>query len=493
MPDTIEGKTQGYEFGSVGASPKVEEYEFGSVRLSQRKPKDMKFGRGGQRKMMQQMIFYRSNDKSDLLEKMSSLMAWVGETQSKNNKESEKDSEEKNNLQKLYYDCVAKLYEYAGENGYRGNLWHCYLADFLADHENPYSIACEMRGEVEGTLKEAVLHDIQKFQEMFRYDLNSLDEAFGNHCFKALMNYEPSRKKFIQYNKKIAAEIVELSQRLANAASVEDFRRELDDFYGEYGVGVFGLHKAFRVERTREKLWINPIHNIEVTSLEDIVGYEIAKKKLVDNTEAFLTGQKANNCLIFGDAGTGKSSSIRAILNQYYDQGLRMIEIYKHQYQELNELIDRLKCRNYKFIIYMDDLSFEEFETEYKYLKAVIEGGLGSKPGNVLIYATSNRRHLIKESFADKENGGDIHKNETVQEKLSLFARFGVTIYFGAPDKKEFQNIVTTLAKRNGISLSEEELLLKANQWELSGGGRSGRTARQLIDAITGQNKMPTE
>ena len=222
------------------------------------------------------------------------------------------------------------------------------------------------------------------------------------------------------------------------------------------------------------------------------MGYESAKKKPVDNTEAFVKGRRANNCLLFGDAGTGKSSSIKAILNKYYDQGLRMIEVYKHQFQDLNDVIAQIKNRNYKFIIYMDDLSFEEFEIEYKYLKAVIEGGLERKPDNVLIYATSNRRHFIRESFRDKEEREEeLHTNDTLQEKLSLVARFGVTIYFGKPAKKEFQEIVRQLAKRNGIEMDEEQLLLEANRWELNHGGMSGRTAQQFIDYLLGMETQP--
>ena len=180
---------------------------------------------------------------------------------------------------------------------------------------------------------------------------------------------------------------------------------------------------------------------------------------------------------------------IKAILNQYYDQGLRIIEVYKHQFKDLNDIIAQIKNRNYKFIIYMDDLSFEEFEIEYKYLKAVIEGGLEKKPKNVLIYATSNRRHLIRETFKDKQDRDeDMHTNDTVQEKLSLVARFGVTIYYGAPTKKEFQQIVKELAKANQIQMPEEELLLEANKWELAHGGLSGRTAQQFIDFLLGQN-----
>lgn len=260
-------------------------------------------------------------------------------------------------------------------------------------------------------------------------------------------------------------------------------------FYKEFGVGKLGLHKAFRVAHDENGVQILPITNIKHVNLDDLVGYEVAKKKLIDNTEAFVQGRKANNCLLFGDAGTGKSSSIKAILNQYYDQGLRMIEIYKHQFQDLNDVIAQIKNRNYRFIIYMDDLSFEEFEIEYKYLKAVIEGGLEKKPDNILIYATSNRRYLIREKFSDnkEERDGDIHTNDTIQEKISLASRFGVTIFFGSPNKKEFQNIVKTLAQRYGVSMSEEELLLEANKWELSHGGLSGRTAQQFIDYLLGQ------
>ena len=279
----------------------------------------------------------------------------------------------------------------------------------------------------------------------------------------------------------------ELSRHLASSASPEQFKEIVTGFYKEFGVGKLGLHKAFRIEHTEEGARIVPITKIAHVHLDDLVGYELAKKKLIDNTEAFVAGKRANNCLLFGDAGTGKSTSIKAILNQYYDQGLRMIEVYKHQFQDLNDIIAQIKNRNYKFIIYMDDLSFEEFEIEYKYLKAVIEGGLERKPDNILIYATSNRRHLIRETFRDKEDRDEeLHTNDTVQEKLSLVARFGVTIYFGKPAKKEFQEIVKTLAQRNELAIPEEELLLEANKWELSHGGLSGRTAQQFIDYLMG-------
>ena len=186
--------------------------------------------------------------------------------------------------------------------------------------------------------------------------------------------------------------------------------------------------------------------------------------------------------LLFGDAGTGKSSSVKAIVNEYYDRGLRIIEVYKHQFRLLSDILEQVKDRNYRFLIYMDDLSFEESELEYKYLKAILEGGLGRRPDNVLIYATSNRRHLVRENFRDKEEADEeLHRRDTVQEKLSLSARFGVTIYFGSPDKKLFKKIVKALADRNGITLPEDELYAEANIWELEHGGLSGRTASQFI------------
>jgi len=167
-----------------------------------------------------------------------------------------------------------------------------------------------------------------------------------------------------------------------------------------------------------------------------------------------------------------------------------MIEVYKHQFKDLSDVLEQIKDRNYKFIIYMDDLSFEDYELEYKYLKAILEGGLGKRPDNVLIYATSNRRHLIREKFSDKrELDDDLHNNDTVQEKLSLAARFGVTIYYGSPDKRQFQTIVKALAKRSHVDMAEEELFLKASQWELSHGGLSGRTAAQFITHLLGQDQ----
>lgn len=358
----------------------------------------------------------------------------------------------------LLYSCIHRLLEMAGNHGFYGNLWHCYLANLLVNNENSYSMACEVTGKATGTINRAVLHDIAIFKELFDYDFSDMAKTLAAEAFWLITDYTGGDDAGRVYNSRIRDRICALAVQFTKDRTPEEMKDSLTEFYKEYGVGKFGLHKAFRVEHGEKGVEIVPIRKIAHVYLEDLVGYEIPKQKLIENTEAFVEGRKANNCLLFGDAGTGKSSSIKGIANAYYEKGLRIIELYKHQFQDLNGIIAQIKNRNYKYIIYMDDLSFEDFETEYKYLKAVIEGGLEQKPPNVLIYATSNRRHLIREKFSDKGEGrDDLHKGDTVQEKLSLASRFGVTIFFAAPDKKEFQNIVEVLAKRHGLTLPVQE------------------------------------
>ena len=313
-------------------------------------------------------------------------------------------------------------------------------------------------------------------------------ETSGASCpWHDLAEFTPVGDGSRIFNRRVRDRIIELAVALGKAPDVESFAAAVTQFYHEFGVGKYGLNKAFRIEENGHDARVIPVVNVEHVYFDDLVGYQLQKQKLIENTEAFLAGRAANNVLLFGDAGTGKSSCIKAVLNEYYDRGLRIIEVYKHQFHALSSVLEQVQDRNYKFIIFMDDLSFEESELEYKYLKAIIEGGLGRKPNNVLIYATSNRRHLIREKFSDKrELDDDLHVNDTVQEKLSLVARFGVTIYFGSPDKKQFQNIVKVLAERYKVAMPEDELLAEANKWELQHGGLSGRTAAQFIAYLLG-------
>ena len=423
-----------------------------------------------------ELIIYKNLEQEQILNDMTFLME---------NYNNEYYNEE--DLKSLLFACTGSILELCVDHGFEGNLWHDYLTFLLANDENAYSTSCETVGETGGSINKVALHDFSIFKELFDYDFSAMEAGLGVDCVSMILDYTGSGTHGSVFNGRIRNRICALAKSLGQTKDAEEFKASVTQFYKEFGVGKLGLHKAFRVAHDEEGVHIVPITKIAHVQLDELVGYESAKKKLIDNTEAFVKGRRANNCLLFGDAGTGKSSSIKAILNKYYDQGLRMIEVYKHQFQDLNDVIAQIKNRNYKFIIYMDDLSFEEFEIEYKYLKAVIEGGLERKPDNVLIYATSNRRHLIRESFRDKEERDEeLHTNDTVQEKLSLVARFGVTIYFGKPAKKEFQEIVRQLAKRNGIEMDEEKLLLEANRWELNHGGMSGRTAQQFIDYLLG-------
>lgn len=396
-------------------------------------------------------------------------------------------------LTREIYTEIKHLLNLATEYGFDHNLWHNYLTYFLITNENSFSITCEKVGANVGSVNHFAHNDFRALKNLFDYDFSEIEEALHIDCFSSISNYTAIVKKELMYNKNVSEKVQDLSAKLEKAADEKEFFDIVTGFYKDYGVGMFGLNKAFRIQdRTDGEIKFLPINNMDKVMLDDLVGYEIQKQKLVENTEAFVYGRKANNVLLFGDSGTGKSTSIKAIVNEYYDRGLRMIEIYKHQFKDLSNVIARIKNRNYRFIIYMDDLSFEEFEIEYKFLKAVIEGGVETKPENILIYATSNRRHLIKENWSDRndvETGDGMHRSDTMEEKLSLVHRFGVTINYSKPTQKEYFNIVVQLAKRNGIDMDEKELCAEANKWELSHGGISGRTAQQFINYLAGKKE----
>lgn len=429
---------------------------------------------------IQECVLYRNMEHDEILRQMTELMENVRGSRL-----------ELEACRPIFFQCVNGLVEMAGSYGFSGNLWHNYLTLLLVSHENAFSRACEIRGGVEGSVNALALHDFEIFRKLYEFDLSEFDRIFETSCCAILRDYQAAENSGRMFNKRVRDRICSMSKTLAGAGDAREFMEDMVQFYRDFGVGKLGLHKAFRIEHGKNgEVVIAPVTRIAHVQLEDLVGYEIPKQKLIENTEAFVRGRKANNCLLFGDAGTGKSSSIKGILNRYYEEGLRIIEVYKHQFQDLNQVISQIKDRNYRFIIYMDDLSFEEFEIEYKYLKAVIEGGLERKPDNILIYATSNRRHLVRERSGDKlelNDEDDLHSSDTVQEKLSLVYRFGVRIYFGAPSRKEFENIVRALAARNKIAMPEKELLLEAGRWELSHGGLTGRTAQQFIDHLLGK------
>ncbi|MCR5542927.1 MAG: ATP-binding protein [Eubacterium sp.] len=423
---------------------------------------------------------------------------------------------DKTELTSRIYKEIHKLLEIGTDFGFDKNLWHDYIAYVLVTNENPFSLTAERMAPEGGSVNEFVLRDMMIFNHFFEYDFSRLEKSLGIDCFSVISNYKSIHKRRQLYNKNVSEKVRALSDAIyENLKSIrggdgksqgqmspEEEKKAAEgtftlirDFYEKYGVGMFGLNTAFRISSDKGlrgydeypgEVTFSPINNTDRVMLDDLIGYEIQKQRLKSNTEAFINGSPANNVLLYGDAGTGKSTSIKALINEYYDKGLRMIELYKHQMRYLSPIISSIKNRNYRFIIYMDDLSFEENETEYKYLKAVIEGGLETRPDNVLIYATSNRRNLIRETWNDiSDIEIDKHRSDTLQEKLSLVSRFGVSIPYMKPNKKEYEEIVSGLAERAGIEATKDEILAEANKWSVSHGGMSGRVAQQLIDSLT--------
>lgn len=424
-----------------------------------------------------QLLMYGDLQESSILYRLGAIL-----------EELDTESYSKMEITKKVHALSKELLMLATDYGFDDNLWHNYLAFYIIMNENPFSLVSEKSEIQEGTVNTLVEQDFGILKELFDYDFSVIEEKLGINCFSLFSNYRSIKKKELMYNRNVSEKVRTLSKALEAAPDAHAFFEVVTQFYTRIGVGMFGLNKAFRIGEEKDgSIRFLPINNMDEVKLSDLVGYEIQKKKLVDNTEAFVRGMRANNVLLFGDAGTGKSTSVKAIVNEYYDRGLRMIEIYKHQFKDLSAVIAAIKNRNYRFIIYMDDLSFEEHEIEYKFLKAVIEGGVETRPDNILIYATSNRRHLIKETWNDRNdqsNGADKHHSDTVEEKMSLAARFGVTINYSKPEPKEYVEIVTQLAERNHIDMPTEDLVAAAKAWEISHGGLSGRTAQQFIDHI---------
>jgi len=389
-------------------------------------------------------------------------------------------------------DCcrriVKQLMEFACLYGFGGNLWHSYVAYYIASDQNPFSLEQERRKAENTAAWNLALSDCRILRKIFNWDFQTYfgKDDIGRNMAKAIDDYRGA----VGLKSDAGSMIENFKKCLEDADNDEEFFKAVAEFYHSSGAGDIGLNKAFTVKvDSLGSAYLSPVKVMENIRLSDLIGYEVQKRQLTENTEAFLDGKPANNVLLYGDGGTGKSTSIRAISNRYCSEGLRIIQVYRHQMKYLGQIIEQIKDRNYKFIIYMDDLSFEDFETEYKYLKAVIEGGLEQRPENVLIYATSNRRHLIKETWNDRndmEYNGDIHSSDSKEEKLSLSERFGVQIYYGKPTKEEFHYIVETLAQREKVNMSLEELRKEANKWEIRHGGVSGRSARQFIDYIKG-------
>ena len=252
---------------------------------------------------------------------------------------------------------------------------------------------------------------------------------------------------------------------------------------GKKGYGMFAKHHVFTVENGR----LVPVKYPDPQKLSELPGYEKEREKVIANTRALLAGSPANNVLLYGDAGTGKSSTVKAIANEYAADGLRLVEVKKNQLYQIPDLMDQLAANPLKFILFIDDLSFSSNDDNFAALKAILEGSVGGRARNIAVYATSNRRHLVREVWSDRsdiEHDGDIHRSDTVEEKLSLASRFGLQLFYPAPTFEEYQQIVSILSERAGTDLTAEQLRAAAATWQVRSGSRSGRTAQQFVNQL---------
>ncbi|MEQ8202072.1 MAG: ATP-binding protein, partial [Syntrophomonadaceae bacterium] len=374
----------------------------------------------------------------------------------------------------LYYDIYSQLVCFSEEQQLSGDIWHNYLVGLLARDENPFSLAGERGAGILPGLFQLVIRDMEIIRKSFSLDWAAVARAVAPDGLPILREFQPGVRipGFYGQNLQALGQLLDLDNGPVMMAS------QLAEFYDRQGCGLMNRYLAFRWDKGLQGI-VNP----DPVRLGDLVGYQYQKLIITANTEAFLEGKKANNVLLYGEKGTGKSSAVKAMLNEYGDKGLRMIELRKSQLEQFPVVVRSICERGLRFIIFIDDFSFEDFETEYKNIKASIEGGLEIRPANVLLYVTSNRRNLVKENWSER-SADDVHGFDARQEKLSLADRFGITITFPSPDQELFLAIVETLARRQGVELDVEELRRRALQWERNYHGRSGRSAEQFINSL---------
>ena len=373
------------------------------------------------------------------------------------------------------YAFAAGLIEKAESLGLAGNILRAYFLHVLARTENPFARTLEQTaGSAGKSLRRAFVRDMELLSDIFHEPPSAMLP------FDLLDDYEPTKRR-------TSETLSFLHERMEQATSAEDAANALLAFYQRYGCGEISSYKAFSWNEKEHRL--QGVKHFEALPLADVIGYDRQKKQLTDNTEAFLEGRPANNVLLIGARGTGKSSSVKALAHEYYGRGLRLVQLAKSQLGELPRILAALRrFPSKRFILFLDDLSFEEFETEYKYLKSAIEGGVEARPQNVLIYATSNRRHLIKESWRDRDQAQDeLYRQDSVNETVSLSDRFGLIITFLAPDQEQYHAIIAHYLEKEGVRLAPEELRILAHRWELEHSGRSGRTAQQFVVHYLGQ------
>lgn len=347
----------------------------------------------------------------------------------------------------LYADFAQSLYAHGCDLGK-------YILRRLYEDENEYILLLSEKKDVPGCMKDAVGNELRLFSEISRLEPESLlsftqDKEFLPRFENTVFDYE------------------------------REYAKKLDRLFTD-GYGIYSKYFMFNI---KDGGTITPLKSADKITVDDLIGYESERQKVIDNTRALVEGKPAANILLCGDAGTGKSSTVKAVANLFAEKGVRLIEVQKQQLMFLPVIMDEIHHNPLKFIIFIDDLSFQKEETGFGTLKAILEGSASAKAQNAVIYATSNRRHLVKESFSDRD-GDDIHRSDTIQELTSLSERFGLTIQYSKPGKPLYLQIVKSLAKKRGLEIDEKELEIKAEAFALRKGGRSARGARQFVDSL---------
>ncbi len=338
------------------------------------------------------------------------------------------------------------------------SLYGTLVSDVLVD-DNPFSSACSSDRRPDAYLFAAAKRDLGILWDAATVTWNDIRQTYSLEDVPYLPNWN--------------------TETVATALEPTDWSTQVEDialYHSKYGCGRFAQHRAFLWRAGR----LISVEHPDPIRLCDLKSYEYQRQIAVDNTLSFINGFEANNMLLYGDRGTGKSSTVKALLNEYADAGLRMIEVPKEYLRELPDLTEQIAGLPMKFILFIDDLSFHTNDDNFAALKAVLEGGLASRPSNVLIYATSNRRHLLKETFSDRD-GDEVHRGDTVQESVSLSDRFGISLTFLLPDKLHFLDIVGQMADDLRLNVDKDRLLAAAERWALERGGRSPRYARQFM------------
>lgn len=373
----------------------------------------------------------------------------------------------------LYYEFSAKLIEEGEKLALSGDLFKSYIINLVISSKNFFTLACEKHGlNIKESLYKVAKNDIDIIKSLLELDFTAISNLISGHNFLKEFDSTSNQYKINEFQSAL--------DTIINSSSLDSLVKNIINYYYLVGSGELANYIAF--------CWSNDtglvgIKNYDSIELEDIVGYEYQKEVLIKNIDAFVNGYPANNVLLVGARGTGKSSSIKALINKYFKDGLRLIEITKDQILNMHEILLELKQRGKYFIVFIDDLSFEDAEIEYKKMKSILDGGVEQSPDNVLICATSNRRHLIKETWADR-NGEEIHNSDSVNEKMSLSDRFGITLTYLLPDQEKYIKMVEHIAEKHGIEMPKEELKREAIRWELAQNGRSGRTAKQFVNYL---------